>query len=791
MISNIDSFNISVQHKAFTKTKSGRNILSNRDNKFIFRPYTPPRGVKRLSSVMQKELIAYKEEPGKDENDNELRLNKFDEGFGIGFKLLNSDLSSDSSEENSDDQELNKFIEGTEVLARWSDGLFYLGILLEVNEKEKKCFIKFEDGSEFWTLFQHIQKAQMQGSEILCAICNCGESVPPNEIVLCDHCGLGYHQQCHNPEIGEDVLQPEVMWNCRSCVFATTAKKGGATKEGPNAEAMQEMKKALPYDVSIALIRFRMNFDLKKYVLIVLSVLLQLNGLNWDQSHKTNKQQCYCYCGGPGDLLIAGGMSRCCNAVGVNNGFTKVSCHAHLIEEIHNCMCKQILELLYSYLTACIQCLEMPMLYGDRFYVFVCSVCNSGPEYLKRLDLNWTDVAHLVIFNLTILHNRKYHEFSSAIVPFVNGNWELLQIPKLYQKGSPSERTKKLLRAFQENEARFKCGREVKKKMSLWSLRQKVPPPVPVIEVSATGRIIDFIVNGAVKSKKKKIKLKGPRTKSKHSEETSSTSTTPEKTGVAVQTRNTVPDSPIAAKFKAKSENKQLLLPQPPTSNKQTDPSPKKKRGRPCGSKNKKGTKADALLLKHKVTTKQVIVKKNVCRSIFNDSTDDDNSSRGTLESIIPPPNDFNGSNNPFCNYLLSRPKNKMSSFNRIRPAKRKLSRNDLHIHNGVIRVKRSCTRGTKSYKVSSEATRSNGTSEASLDMWPSEQDGSASVNMSFVSEGVQTTDFNLDDLRSSVNSYFGASTRIANGETFTVLAKRVSVEGKIEYLIQWDNSVA
>lgn len=94
--------------------------------------------------------------------------------------------------------------------------------------------------------------AQMQGSEIVCAICERGESMPPNEIVLCDHCGLGmisvskfmlstfcivfypmllitfcllgYHQKCHNPEIGEEVLQPEVMWNCRSCVFATTAK---------------------------------------------------------------------------------------------------------------------------------------------------------------------------------------------------------------------------------------------------------------------------------------------------------------------------------------------------------------------------------------------------------------------------------------------------------------------------------------------------------------------------------------------------------------------------------------
>lgn len=50
-----------------------------------------------------------------------------------------------------------------------------------------------------------------------------------------------------------------------------------------------------------------------------------------------------------------------------------------------------------------------------------------------------------------------------------------------------------------------------------------------------------------------------------------------------------------------------------------------------------------------------------------------------------------------------------------------------------------------------------------------------------------QEPDINMDDLKSSVNIYFGAANRIATGERFVVKAKRIGPTGKMEYLIEWE----
>lgn len=50
-----------------------------------------------------------------------------------------------------------------------------------------------------------------------------------------------------------------------------------------------------------------------------------------------------------------------------------------------------------------------------------------------------------------------------------------------------------------------------------------------------------------------------------------------------------------------------------------------------------------------------------------------------------------------------------------------------------------------------------------------------------------QEPDIDMDELKSSVNIYFGAANRIAAGERFGVKARRVGPSGKIQYLIEWE----
>lgn len=54
-----------------------------------------------------------------------------------------------------------------------------------------------------------------------------------------------------------------------------------------------------------------------------------------------------------------------------------------------------------------------------------------------------------------------------------------------------SERRENILSVLTNNRNRFKCGREIKKRTTIWGLRVRLPPPAPCATLPASGQIIE------------------------------------------------------------------------------------------------------------------------------------------------------------------------------------------------------------------------------------------------------------------------------------------------------------
>uniref|UniRef100_A0A8B9KUR7 PHD finger protein 1 n=1 Tax=Astyanax mexicanus TaxID=7994 RepID=A0A8B9KUR7_ASTMX len=300
--------------------------------------------------------------------------------------------------------------EGEDVLARWSDGLLYLGNVKRVDVVKQCCLVRFEDNSEFWVLRKDIHSCKYSSFNPLHAVQLFSQ--------LWECCGKTF---CH---IRHTNIPVTVMcsagnsWICRQCVFAVATKRGGALKRGRFARLMQLMKLRLPY---------------------------QLSSLDWDPQHLTNQQQCYCYCAGPGEWNLK--MLQC------------GSCGQWFHE-------------------ACTQCLTKPLLYGDRFYQFQCSICTNGPETIQRLPMTWVDLAHLVLYHLSLCCKRKYFDFDHEIMSFTNENWESLLLGTSSAQRCAAALTALVLTRRLYLSFRFVSGKEIKKKKCLFGLQVRAPPPL-------------------------------------------------------------------------------------------------------------------------------------------------------------------------------------------------------------------------------------------------------------------------------------------------------------------------
>lgn len=111
------------------------------------------------------------------------------------------------------------------------------------------------------------------------------------------------------------------------------------------------------------------------------------------------------------------GINKCFNVEDVNNGFMKDAWTVYNILFI--VVIGKVKEILWIKFTH----------YTFRFYVFVCSICNEGKHFLRRLEMKWVDLVHLMLFNLTSYNTKKYYDLDSVIIPYINDNWHALQLP--------------------------------------------------------------------------------------------------------------------------------------------------------------------------------------------------------------------------------------------------------------------------------------------------------------------------------------------------------------------------
>ncbi|KAL9555086.1 hypothetical protein MBANPS3_002509 [Mucor bainieri] len=133
----------------------------------------------------------------------------------------------------------------------------------------------------------------------------------------------------------------------------------------------------------------------------------------------------------------------------------------------------------------CIKCLPKPLLFGDTFGVFHCSVCNQAPETFERRPSSWVTIVHLVIYNLirnAQLDNARkpkkdrrehfYFRWKEDVCAFIDDYWDYLCPEK--QRTPAWHNT--IASVLSTHSSVFLSGFEKLKQSAWWTL-QKIEPP--------------------------------------------------------------------------------------------------------------------------------------------------------------------------------------------------------------------------------------------------------------------------------------------------------------------------
>ncbi|XP_073979906.1 polycomb protein Pcl isoform X3 [Rhodnius prolixus] len=646
------------------------------------------------------------------------------------------------------------FCIGDEVLMQRRDGNFYFGAVIKIDLSREQCLVKFGDNTESWSTFSRLAKLST-GVDVTCVKCKSSETKADNDIAVCDKCSRGYHQLCHQPHIKNEDFGGELKWECSRCQDLPDRRQLPLRKSSapplpqvliqpavppPPPLRPTSPTNRLPPNVATEANKKKLPYNLYNF---------QLADLTWDMQHRVNSEGKYCYCGNNGKWFLQ--MLQC--------GRCRQWFHGR-----------------------CIASLRYPLLFGDRFYVFICTLCNAGSEFLRRLEVKWVDLIHLAAFNLTLKMAKKYQDVEDFI-KFINTNWKNLQLPPKILETQLVDRRELIISNLTSNRNRFKCSREVKKRTTMWGLKVRVPPPTPAFSLPPNRPLSDQVLSDAWNNNARLQFLPVP---PDHLLPIKDYNFFPDWETININERlpglellriETRPFLILPKGLSSAGQNACIKSSTPfyPESRSQIERRIKaQETDRLQNFRNKKNRKVrrdslDKNKDRQELPPTPPSSESNPEVLAQPDTSGDESSSRGTLDSIIPPPADFDGRNNPFLSTSLP-----LTLAPVVRPTKRRLSEKDIRITSSGEIKRRRVRRSKLDSNLSAGRKALNARRLKSGPSTPSTSPIKSQPN------------FNMDDLKSTVNHYFGALNRIASGEKFTVKAKRITPDGKIQYLINW-----
>lgn len=196
-----------------------------------------------------------------------------------------------------------------DVFIKCNDGRFYLGTIIE--QTTEQYLIRFDDKSEQWYEPEKLRKlggssscagaggggsgsesSSSSASGPMCVACK--RSDTDDVVEICERCGRGYHRGCTM-----EIITGSGIWCCKRCA------KPMKMQQSLNLDSLKPsgICRQFPYHVSRKL-------NKKKSVFANLSLPPQLDKLSWDEKHRVNMEQIYCYCGKPGKFDHS--MLQCC-----------------------------------------------------------------------------------------------------------------------------------------------------------------------------------------------------------------------------------------------------------------------------------------------------------------------------------------------------------------------------------------------------------------------------------------------------------------------------------------------